>query len=57
VSKLSVSVERFEVRQPVLKICVRGVGVHVWPFNAWAGCVCEFQPWMAWPAAVTLTCM
>jgi hypothetical protein len=42
VSKLCVGVERFECSQPISKNCVRGVGVHVWPVNAWAGCVCEF---------------
>jgi hypothetical protein len=36
VSQLCVGVERFAFSQPVSKICVRGVGVHVWPCDALA---------------------
>jgi hypothetical protein len=37
-----VGVEKFEWSQPVYEIGVRGVGVHVWPFDAWADGVCDF---------------
>jgi hypothetical protein len=51
VSKLSVGVERFVLSQPVLTICVRGVGVHVWPIDV--GPVACVILSLAWPAALT----